>query len=144
MFVTVHSASSDPLWCLEDRERGSSFFLLRRLTLGHHGSRDRFRPKVSPLLVLHQRPHLPSARYPLTCVWAKSLQSCPTVQPRWAPLSVEFSRQEYWSDLPFLSPGDLLDSEIEPMSLTSPALAGRRVLYHWCHLGSPYPLHIRF
>ena len=33
-----------------------------------------------------------------------------------------FSRQEYWSGLPFLSPGDLPDPEIEP---TSPALAGR-------------------
>ena len=27
-----------------------------------------------------------------------------------APLSMEFSRQEYWSGLPFLSPGDLPDS----------------------------------
>ena len=30
-----------------------------------------------------------------------------------APLSVEFSRQEYWSGLPFPSPGDLPDPEIE-------------------------------
>ena len=30
------------------------------------------------------------------------------------PLSVEFSKQEYWSRLPFLTPGDLLNSEIEP------------------------------
>ena len=35
-----------------------------------------------------------------------------------------FSGQEYWSGLPFLSPADLLDPGIEPMSLTSPALAG--------------------
>ena len=41
-----------------------------------------------------------------------------------APLSMEFSRQEYWSGLPCLSPGDLFDPEIEPMSLASPALAG--------------------
>ena len=39
-------------------------------------------------------------------------------------LSIEFSRQEYWSRLPFPSPGDLLDSGIEPMSLVSPAMAG--------------------
>ena len=39
-----------------------------------------------------------------------------------APLSMGFSRQEYWSGLPFPSPGDLPDSEIEP---TSPVLAGR-------------------
>ena len=31
-----------------------------------------------------------------------------------APLSMEFSRQEYWSGLPFSSPGDLPDPGIEP------------------------------
>ena len=31
-----------------------------------------------------------------------------------APLSMGFSRQEYWSGLPFLSPGDLSDPGIEP------------------------------
>ena len=33
-----------------------------------------------------------------------------------APLSMEFSRQEYWSGLPFPSPGALPDPEIEPRS----------------------------
>ena len=33
-----------------------------------------------------------------------------------APPSMEFSRQEYWSGLPFPSPGDLPDSGIEPRS----------------------------
>ena len=33
-----------------------------------------------------------------------------------APLSMGFSRQEYWSGLPFPSPGDLLDPGIEPWS----------------------------
>ena len=33
-----------------------------------------------------------------------------------APQSVEFSRQEYWSELPFLSPGDLPNPGIEPRS----------------------------
>ena len=42
-----------------------------------------------------------------------------------APLSMEFSRQEYWSGLPFPTPEDLPDPGIEPMSLASPALAGR-------------------
>ena len=41
-----------------------------------------------------------------------------------APLSIEFSRQEYWSELPVPSPADLPDPGIEPMSLASPALAG--------------------
>ena len=42
-----------------------------------------------------------------------------------APLSIEFSRQEYWSGLPFPIPQDLPDPGIEPMTLESPALAGR-------------------
>ena len=33
-----------------------------------------------------------------------------------APLSMEFSRQEYWSGLPFSTPGDLPDPGIEPRS----------------------------
>ena len=41
------------------------------------------------------------------------------------PLSMGFSRQEYWSGLPFPSPGDLPNPGTEPTSLTSPALAGR-------------------
>ena len=39
-----------------------------------------------------------------------------------APLTMGFSRQEYWRGLPFPSPGDLPDSGVEPMS---PALIGR-------------------
>ena len=42
-----------------------------------------------------------------------------------APLSMGFSRQEYWSGLSFPSPGDLPDPGIKPASLKSPALAGR-------------------
>ena len=37
----------------------------------------------------------------------------------------EFSRQEYRNGLPFPPPGDLPDSGIKPVSLESPALAGR-------------------
>ena len=33
-----------------------------------------------------------------------------------APLSMGFSRQEYWSELPFPPPGDLPDPRIEPVS----------------------------
>ena len=44
-----------------------------------------------------------------------------------APLSMEFSRQEYWSGLPFCSPRDLPHPGIEPASLASLALAGRFV-----------------
>ena len=41
-----------------------------------------------------------------------------------APLSEDFSIQEYWSGLPFPTPGDLTDTGIEPMSNVSSALAG--------------------
>ena len=41
-----------------------------------------------------------------------------------APLSKEFSRREYWNELPFPSQGDLSKPGTEPMSLMSPVLAG--------------------
>ena len=41
-----------------------------------------------------------------------------------APLSMGFSRQEKWSDLPFPAPGDLSNLRIELASFMSPALAG--------------------
>ena len=40
-----------------------------------------------------------------------------------APLSMGFSRQEYWSGLPWPLPGDLSDPGVEPAPLMSPALA---------------------
>ena len=42
-----------------------------------------------------------------------------------APLSMEFSRQEYWRGLPFPTPGDLPHPGIEPGSLASSAMTGR-------------------
>ena len=59
---------------------------------------------------------------------AQSLQSCPAFLTLWTitcqvPLSMEFSRQEYWSGLPCFSPGDLSYPGIEPKSLVFPALA---------------------
>ena len=44
---------------------------------------------------------------------------------RQAPLSMGFSRQEYWSGLPFPTPGDLHDPGIEPVS---PALQADSLL----------------
>ena len=54
--------------------------------------------------------------------WLSGVQLCvtPWTVARQAPLFMGFSRQEYWSGLPFPPPGDLLNSEDEP---TSPALA---------------------
>ena len=56
-------------------------------------------------------------------------QACLTLATLWTvalqvPLCMEFSRQEYWSGLPFTIPGDLPDPWIEPRSLASSTLAG--------------------
>ena len=63
------------------------------------------------------------------CVCAKLLMSdaLEAYGPRayQALLSMGFSRQEYWSGLPFPSPGDLPNPGIKPTSLKSPALAVR-------------------
>ena len=52
---------------------------------------------------------------------------------RQAPLSMGFSREEYWSGLPFPSPGDLPNPGIKPTFLASPVLTYSLPL---CHLGS--------
>ena len=52
-----------------------------------------------------------------------------------APLSMGFSRQEYWSGLPCPPPRDLPDPGIESSSLTSPALTGG--FFTTSRLGSP-------
>ena len=51
----------------------------------------------------------------------KVVQSCPTLCNPWnivcqAPLSMEFSSQEYWSGLPFLAPRDLPNPGIKQVS----------------------------
>ena len=67
-------------------------------------------------------------------------QSCPTLATPWtaayqAPPSMGFSRQEYWSGLPFPSPEDLPNPGTEPKSSASPALAGR--FFTTAPLGKP-------
>ena len=54
-----------------------------------------------------------------------SLSATPWTIALQAPLSMEFSRQECWDRLPCPPPGDFPNLEIEPVSLASPALAGR-------------------
>ena len=67
------------------------------------------------------------------CARAKSLSRVLLSATSWTMRSTEPARllcpldspEEYWSGLPCPPPGDLLDSVIEPVSLTSPELAGR-------------------
>ena len=78
---------------------------------------------------------------PINCVLVFShsvmSESSATTQTlaRQAPLSMGFSRQEYWSGLPFPSPGDLPSPKIEPPSLVSPTLAVDSLPLG--HLGGP-------
>ena len=73
------------------------------------------------------------------CFCCLVTKSCSTLATLWTvacqgPLSMKFSRQEYWSGLPFPTSGDLPDPRIKPTSLASPALAGTFFITH--HLGS--------
>ena len=74
-----------------------------------------------------------------SCVHAQTLQSCLTLSnplARQAPLSMGFSRQEYWSGLSCSSPGDLANLGIEPESPAYPALQADSLLLS--HQRSPY------
>ena len=72
------------------------------------------------------------------CVLSHSVMSHlfspPCIVARQDPLSVEFSRQEYWRGLLFPFPGGLPDPGIGP---TPPALAGGLFVLPLCHLRSP-------
>ena len=66
----------------------------------------------------------------LVCVQAQLLShiwlfETPWIEACQAPLSMEFSRQEYWIRMPFPTPGGLLDPGIELMSPESVSLIGR-------------------
>ena len=78
--------------------------------------------------------HLP----PVLCCHAPLFVTPGTVAHP-APLSIKFRRQEYWSGLPFSTPGDLPDPGIE---LVSPFYCvGRRILYHQATWGASRPPH---
>ena len=70
------------------------------------------RNRVSISLAFHVHAQLLSHAWLFRTLWMVACQ---------APLFMEFSRQEYWSRLPFPPPGDLPNSGIKPVS---PALAG--------------------
>ena len=55
---------------------------------------------------------------------AAQLYMTPLTVAHQTPLSKELSRQEYWSKLPFPTPGHLPDPGIKPMTPASPAFAG--------------------
>ena len=78
------------------------------------------------------------------CVSAQSLSHVPLLVTLWSvarqtPLSMEFSRQEHWSGLPFPSLGGLPNPGIKP---ASPALAGG--FFTTVSPGSPPALGIKY
>ena len=78
----------------------------------------------------------------LMCVYAcchVRLFETPWTIAHQAPMSMEFYRQEYWSELPFPSPGNLPHPEIKPVSLESPALTGE-YFTSWAHGEAKYHL----
>ena len=75
----------------------------------------------------------------LKLICAKLFQLCPSLcNPMTvacqAPLSIAFSKQEYWSGLSFPPPGNLPDLRIKPKALASPALVGRFFTWQGCSL----------
>ena len=56
------------------------------------------------------------------------------------PLSTGFSRQEYWNGLPFPSPGDISDPEVEPVKgVFYVSCISRQVLSHLGHPANYFP-----
>ena len=72
----------------------------------------------------------------LSCFSRVWLFATPWTVVHQIPLSMEFSRQEYWSGLPFPTPEYIPDSGIQPASLAPPALAGR-FFTNSTNLGNP-------
>ena len=81
--------------------------------------------------------HLKHYLYVCVCsVVSDSLQSHVACQP---PLSVEFSRQKYWSGLPFPPPGDISHPGIELVSVVSCII--RQILYCWASWEAQWIVH---
>ena len=63
-------------------------------------------------------------KHRISCVCSVTPNSTVAYQ---APLSMEFSRLEYWNGLPFPSPGDLLNPGTEPASRLLPGSIPSRI-----------------
>ena len=80
--------------------------------------------RIQPLILikLFKKPKLTNISFTFIYICGGLVtKSCPTLVTSWtvvcqAPLSMGFSRQEYWSGLPFPAPGDLPNPRIEPRS----------------------------
>ena len=106
--------------------RASSIWALSPFFASQSSALLLFSLMIVPSLLAFQQPFWPFNE--VLCVHACSVsRSCPTLCDLMdcgckAPLPIGFPRQEYWSELPFSSPGDLPHPGIK---CTCPALAGR-------------------
>ena len=98
------------------------------------------KPKIWILLVLRQVPIAEACLllpvHVISCFSHVWLFATLWTIARQAPLSLRFSREEYWSGLPCPPPGDLPTQGLNPYLYVS--YTGRWVLYNYHHQGSPY------
>ena len=95
--------------------------------LSAHTREVRLWQKLSEFCFTDQKRRVEDFLHVYACMRVCLIVSC--LATRWtiahqAPMSVGFSRQDYWGGLPFPSPGDLPHPGIEPASPVPPALAG--------------------
>ena len=86
------------------------------------------RIELSSLLHVHSFLYVCIHALSLSCVWLFVIPCAVVPQ---APLSMEFFRQDYWSGLPFPTPGDIPDPRMEPTSLESSVSAGVFFTKQW-------------
>ena len=104
--------SSQNPTCILESQRGSGLLMLRSVSSESLWLRPKYQSfESSRACVLSHFSHV-------------QLFATPWTVAHQAPLSMEFSKQEYWSGLPCPPPRDLPDSGIKPLSLRSLALAG--------------------
>ena len=113
-------------WCFGKRQFSDSFLKFFQLLIYLC-----FLLVVNFIFTIYSFPDhpLPDPRFKAAQLYVCSIASVmsDSLHPTWivarqAPLSMGFSRQEYWSGLPCPPPGDLLDPRIKPVSPASPAL----------------------
>ena len=107
--------------------------MAKKLTQGHRAHKDKSKQPHPKLFAFHSL----SYSFPLWHALAAPPCTTPYPKTRWtgfcqAPLSMAFSRQRYWSGLPFSSPGDLPDPGIK-----SGLLHCRQILYCLSNQGNP-------
>ena len=109
----LHNSSASPL--RSERAMGVKTWPTKRMDLHHF--------KEVPVKRCGQEI---SKTYVFCCVLSHvQLFLTPWTIAHLAPLSMEFSRQEYWSGFPFPSPGDFPNTGVKPTSPVSPDLADR-------------------